>query len=79
MVELHVKSTPPGATIVRLDTGERLGKTPLRVNVPRRAASTWLQVRHDGYTPIRFEVDLRKDNAANVTLRHVAKKSARRR
>ena len=50
-VELRVRSTPPGATVVRLDTGRRLGKTPLDVAVPRKAATVWIELRLDGYTP----------------------------
>ncbi|HEY6099385.1 MAG TPA: protein kinase [Anaeromyxobacter sp.] len=78
-VELHVRSTPPGAAVVRLDTSERVGRTPLRVNVPRKAATVWLKMTLDGYQPVRFTVDLRKDNSANITFRGVAKKAARRR
>jgi eukaryotic-like serine/threonine-protein kinase len=77
-VELLVRSTPPGASIVRLDTGQRLGKTPLRVNVPRKNANAWLKLTLEGYAPVRFVVDLRKDNTANVTLRGATKKAARR-
>jgi len=64
---------------VRLDTGARLGRTPLRVNVPKRAANVWLKMTLDGYQPVRFVVDLRKDNTANVTFRGASKKAARRR
>jgi serine/threonine-protein kinase len=78
-VELHVRSTPPGASVVRLDTGQRLGKTPLRSDVARKAATIWLQLRLEGYLPVKFAVDLRKDNAAAVTLRRAGKKPARHR
>ncbi|HET7824962.1 MAG TPA: PEGA domain-containing protein, partial [Anaeromyxobacter sp.] len=67
-----------GASIVRLDTGKRLGKTPLRVNVPRRAANVWLKLTLDGYAPVRFQVDLRRDNTANVALHGAKRKTARR-
>ncbi len=79
-VELHLRSTPAGATVIRLDTGRRLGKTPLEVNVPRKAATVWIQLRLDGYLPVKFAVDLLKDGAANVTLQRAAKraKGARR-
>jgi hypothetical protein len=63
---------------VRLDTGERLGKTPLRADVPRKAATVWLQMTLDGHQPIKFTVDLRRDNTANVTFQS-AKPPARRR
>jgi serine/threonine-protein kinase len=78
-VELSLRSSPAGATVVRLDTGQRLGKTPLRADVPRKAAKVWVQLRLDGYAPVKFAVDLRKDASANVTLRRAAKKTAQRR
>jgi hypothetical protein len=77
-VELTLRSTPAGAAVVRQDTGERLGRTPLEVKVPRKAATVWLRMTLDGYEPVRFTVDLRRDNAASVTFRG-AKKTARRR
>ncbi len=80
-VELLIRSSPPGASVVRLDTGQRLGKTPLRVNVARKAAEVWLRLTLDGYKQVKFAVDLRRDNTANVALHGVAKKPkvARRR
>ena len=77
-IELVLRSTPPGARVVRLDTGERLGRTPLRADVPRKAATVWLQMTLDGHQPIKFTVDLRRDNTANVTFQS-AKPPARRR
>jgi serine/threonine-protein kinase len=77
-VELSLRSSPSGAKVVRLDTGERLGKTPLRVDVPKKGATVWIQMTLDGYQPIKFTVDLRRDNSANVTFQGV-KKPARRR
>ncbi len=77
-VELSLRSSPAGARVVRLDTGARLGKTPLRLNVPRKAATIWLQMTLDGYQPVKFTVDLRRDNGANVTFQG-AKKGTRRR
>jgi serine/threonine-protein kinase len=78
-VELYLRSTPPGASVVRLDTSKRLGRTPLRVNVPQKQANVWLEMKLDGYRPVRFTVDLRKDNTANITFQGVSKKAARRR
>jgi serine/threonine-protein kinase len=77
-VELDLRSSPAGATVVRLDTGARLGKTPLRVNVARKEARVWLQMRLDGHGPLKFQVDLRSDTSANVTLKRAARKTARR-
>jgi serine/threonine-protein kinase len=77
-VELAIRTTPSGARVTRLDTGERLGRTPIQVNVPRKAADVWVQVTLDGYKPIKFIVDLRKDNAANITFQGVKKTTRRR-
>jgi serine/threonine-protein kinase len=77
-VELSLRSSPTGARVVRLDTGARLGRTPLRLNVPRKAATVWIQMTLDGYQPIKFTVDLRRDNSANVTFQG-ARKTTRRR
>ncbi|HSM93564.1 MAG TPA: PEGA domain-containing protein [Anaeromyxobacteraceae bacterium] len=78
-VELTIRSTPPGARVTRLDTGERLGRTPVRVNVPRKAANAWIQVALDGYQPVKFAVDLRRDNAANLTFQGAKRPLPRRR
>jgi serine/threonine-protein kinase len=77
-VELDLRSSPSGARVTRLDTGERLGRTPLKVQVNRKAATVWIQMTLDGYKPIKFTVDLRKDNSANVTFVG-AKRTPRRR
>ena len=80
-VELVLHSNPAGASVTRLDTGQRLGKTPLKVNVHRKEAAVWIQMHLPGYAPVKFTVDLRKDNTANVTFRGRAKsaKASRRR
>jgi serine/threonine-protein kinase len=77
-VELNLRSSPSGARVTRLDTGERLGRTPVRVDVPRKAATVWIQMALDGYKPIKFTVDLTRDNSANVTFQG-ARKGTRRR
>ncbi|HEX9049013.1 MAG TPA: serine/threonine-protein kinase [Anaeromyxobacter sp.] len=77
-VELVLKSSPPGARVVRLDTNERLGRTPLKLDVRRKEATVWLEMTLDGWHPIRFAVDLRKDNAANVEFRKASHRTGRR-
>jgi serine/threonine-protein kinase len=77
-VELSLRSSPSGARVVRLDTGARLGRTPLSVTIPRKAATVWIQMTLDGYKPIKFTVDLRKDNSANVTFQGVKRTTRRR-
>ena len=78
-VELLLKSSPPGARVTRLDTNERLGKTPLRVDVKRKEATVWLEMKLDGWHPVKFTVDLRKDNTANVEFKKASHRTARRR
>lgn len=78
-VELLLRSSPPGAKAVRLDTGEELGTTPLRVNVPRRAGSLWIEVRLAGFDPVKLEIDPRRDTTANVTFERSRRKAAARR
>ena len=78
-VELLLKSSPSGARVTRLDTNERLGRTPLRLDVRRKEATVWLEMKLDGWHPVRFAVDLRKDNTANVEFKKASRKTARRR
>jgi serine/threonine-protein kinase len=78
-VELLLRSTPPGAKVVRLDTGERLGTTPLRVDVPRKAASLWIEMTLAGFQRVKFEVDLRRDTTANVAFERAPRRASRRR
>jgi hypothetical protein len=61
--------------VVRLDSGERLGRTPLRLDLPRRAATVWLRMALEGYAPVKFEVDLRRDVLANITFQGVRGKA----
>jgi hypothetical protein len=65
--------------VTRLDTNERLGRTPLRLDVRRKEATVWLEMKLDGWHPVRFAVDLRKDNTANVEFKKASRKTARRR
>jgi Protein kinase domain/PEGA domain len=78
-VELELRSKPKGATVVRLDTGELLGKTPLRVKVHRRAGDVAVRFTLDGYEPATASVDLQGGGRASVSLKKAAKrKSAKR-
>jgi hypothetical protein len=55
--------------VIRLDTGKRLGKTPLKVSVAKKPATVWLELRLADHATVKFEGDLREDVVANVTLR----------
>ncbi len=74
-VELELRSTPPGAKVVRLDTGELLGRTPLRVKVPQKPREVRLRFTLDGYDPGSASANLRSGGKVSVTL----KKPVRRR
>jgi hypothetical protein len=77
-VELVLKSSPPGARVVRLDTNERLGRTPLKLDVRRKEATVWIEMSLDGWHPIRFAVDLRKDNTAHVEFKKASHRTRKR-
>jgi serine/threonine-protein kinase len=74
-VDLEVRSSPPGARVVRLDTGELLGRTPLKVKVPQKQREVSLRFTLEGYEPTSSSASLRSGGKVSVTL----KKSARRR
>ncbi len=78
-VELRLRSSPAGATVVRLDSGERLGRTPLQIRVPRKAAQVWLRMSLEGRGQVKFAVDLRKDNVADIEFKRTVKKTTARR
>jgi serine/threonine-protein kinase len=66
-VTLRVDSRPPGARVTRLDTGERLGVTPLAARVPR-AGLTGLSLALEGFMDARREASLLADVAVSVDL-----------
>jgi eukaryotic-like serine/threonine-protein kinase len=57
-VTLTVRTTPEGARVVRSDTGEALGVTPLVTELPRRAEPLGLRVELAGHEPLEREVRL---------------------
>ncbi|NOK19355.1 serine/threonine-protein kinase [Corallococcus carmarthensis] len=63
-VTLTVHSSPPGAKVVRVDTGEELGTTPLTKALSRQAVPPQLRVELAGYVPLERAVDLKQDAAA---------------
>jgi PEGA domain-containing protein len=68
LVDLHVESTPSGATVV-LD-GVRLGKTPFIGRVPHSATTeeAVLKLRRRGYKTMRVPVDPERPVEVRVTL-----------
>jgi len=77
-VEILLRSSPPGAKVVRLDTGHPVGTTPVRFEVPRRAASLWVEMSLAGFQPVKLEIDLRRDTTATVAFERTRAKAARR-
>ncbi|RKH56656.1 serine/threonine-protein kinase [Corallococcus aberystwythensis] len=63
-VTLTVHSSPPGAKVVRVDTGEELGTTPLTKALRRQAVPPQLRVELAGYVPLERAVELKQDAAA---------------
>ncbi|WP_375756337.1 serine/threonine-protein kinase [Corallococcus exercitus] len=63
-VTLTVHSSPPGAKVVRVDTGEELGTTPLTKALTRQAVPPQLRVELTGYVPLERTVELKQGAAA---------------
>ncbi|RKG60851.1 PEGA domain-containing protein [Corallococcus sp. AB011P] len=63
-VTLTVNSSPPGAKVVRVDTGEELGVTPLTKALSRKAVPPQLRVELAGYVPLERAVELKQGAAA---------------
>ncbi|QQR45366.1 serine/threonine protein kinase [Myxococcus xanthus] len=67
-VTLTVRSFPEGAQVLRLDTGELLGVTPLVKQVSGESAPLRLRVELAGYAPLERMVDLDKHAELEVPL-----------
>lgn len=67
-VTLTVHSVPEGARVVRADTGEALGVTPLVRQLPRAAEPLGLRVELAGFTPSEHEVRLDSPATLEVPL-----------
>ncbi len=58
-IHVRITTTPSDATVL-LD-GERLGRTPLDIERPRKAGPVVLKVRRKGYSTKKLDVDLNAD------------------
>jgi hypothetical protein len=47
--------------------------------VKRKEATVWLEMKLDGWNPVRFAVDLRKDNTATIEFKKASRKKQHRR
>lgn len=55
-VELGIDTTPTGATVVRMDSGERLGVTPLRARFPHGTVPVALRLELAGHAPLEHSL-----------------------
>lgn len=67
-VTLTVRSFPEGAKVVRADTGEELGVTPLVRELPRREVPLDLRVELTGYVPLKRSVSLSEHTELDLPL-----------
>jgi serine/threonine-protein kinase len=67
-VTLTVRTVPEGARVIRADTGEALGLTPLIKELPRSEAALGLRVELAGYVPLEREVRLDSPAVIEVPL-----------
>jgi serine/threonine protein kinase len=70
-VHLHLTTTPVGAT-VELD-GQRLGATPLDVDVAKLDGDAQLVVSRDGFVDVKQRLDLRSDQSVSLVLPAIAR------
>lgn len=67
-VTLQISSLPPGATVLRLDTGQRLGTTPLSASMRKERREVTVRLELDGHRPIERTVRLDEDVGLEVAL-----------
>jgi serine/threonine-protein kinase len=67
-VTLDVSSEPPGATVTRVDTGEALGVTPLKVQLDKAETSVALRLELEGHQHAERSVSLAANSALSVDL-----------
>ena len=68
-VKLVLQTDPDNADVIRTDTGERLGRTPLTITVPRGSTTVKLRFLHAGYQAAEIELPQTGDATAHVSLR----------
>jgi serine/threonine protein kinase len=74
-VQMEVVSSPPGASVIRLDTGEVLGLTPLVKELPREDGTVMLRIELAGYKPSDKIAMLSANTSLDVTLVRTPTKS----
>jgi serine/threonine protein kinase len=77
-VPLNLSSTPSGARVVRLDSGEELGTTPLTTRIPKLERQVTIRIELPGYQPVERTVWLDAASSAEVQLEPVASAPVRK-
>ncbi len=67
-VQLLVTTQPPGALVVRVDSGQALGRTPLDLLLARATAPVLLRVELPGYARQEHDVELDASRDLELTL-----------
>ncbi|MFT3711425.1 MAG: serine/threonine-protein kinase [Archangium sp.] len=77
-VTLAITTQPPGARVVRTDTGLLLGVTPLEFKSPRRNQPTTLKLELAGHEPLERAVVFDQNQRLEFTLKPVVKAKPKR-
>jgi hypothetical protein len=64
--------------VVRIATGQRLGKTPLHLKLPKVTGPATFRLVLAGYEPAIVSIDLQKGGTATTTLHRPQRKPGRR-
>lgn len=76
-VELKIVSQPAGAVVVRRDTGEQLGTTPLSISTERSAEAPMpVRLELTGYTTLETQLPRDQDRVLEVVLSAVPRPKA---
>ncbi|HEY4184222.1 MAG TPA: serine/threonine-protein kinase [Polyangia bacterium] len=67
-VQLSLRSDPPGATVIREDTGESLGVTPVELVHPRGPGAFALRLTKTGFAPLRLALPIDANSDRTVSL-----------
>jgi hypothetical protein len=65
---LQFATTPVRATVTRLDTGQRLGETPLALELPPSAGEVLFRIEAPGFDPIQRTLALDRDRSVDLAL-----------
>jgi serine/threonine protein kinase len=77
-VSLQITSSPPGATVIRSDTGAALGTTPFAVTLPRGGGQLDVRTEREGFQSARGTLSLERDGVLDLRLVPVATKARSR-